>query len=258
MKYKRLGLMFLAFVWFLPAQVSEAFEIRDKVDAINVAGKQRMFTMRMLKDYLAIGENLHYKDPKRDLEQTMAAFEEADKALLAYVTDPKLKAEMEDIQKTWKEVRAMFSQPPVKEKGLLYAKTAIGFREKLNTFVNHMAETYGGTNAQTVNHSGRLRAVSQALAAAYQLKSWGVPEAKDKLVVPMKRFRASLDYLENAKETQASMRPLLTRLERIYLFFSIMDDADDTATPVLAIKRTDQMLKMANELTEKYVKSLKK
>lgn len=258
MKHNRLGMVLLALVWLLPVHMAMALEIKSDADAVNIAGKQRMYTMRMLKDYLMIGENLHYKDPKGDLEKTMAAFDESGKALEAYIKDPALKKEMNAINEQWEKVRKMFSEPPKKDQAAVYAKSAIDLREKLNTYVQHLAEHYGGSASQVVNHSGRLRAVSQALASVYQLKSWGLPDADKKLEIPMKRFRASLDYITNAKETQESMRPLLAKLEGIYLFFSVMGTADDTATPVLAIKRTDKMLKIANELTEKYVESLNK
>ncbi len=255
---RQIAVLLLPLLWLLPAHLSMALEIQSKSDAINVAGKQRMYTMRMLRDHLMMGEHLTYKKPDADLKKTVAAFDEASAALESYLKDPDLQSDMAMIQKQWRSVRTMFDTPPKKEEALVNAKSVIAFREQLNTFVNHMAKKYGGGSAQVINHAGRLRAVSQALAAAYLLKSWGVSGANDKLVVPMKHFRESLDILDKAKETVSSMRPILTRLERTYLFFEVMDDADTTTTPVLAIKKTDKMLKDADALTKMYVEALKR
>ncbi len=247
----------LALLVMLPASMIAAQEIHSNAEAINVAGKQRMYTMRMLRDYLMIGEKLNYKDPAGDLKKTIADFDEAGKALQSYVKDPKLMEEMKGIHQIWTSSRKMFSQPPVKEKALAYTKDANAFRKKLNTFVNDLSAHYGSSTAEVVNTAGRLRAVSQALAALYQLKAWGIKEASEMIKKPMKSFRDGLDYLDKAKETQASMRPILTKLERTYLFFKIMDDASDTATPALVIKETDRMLKLANTLTGQYLSALK-
>ena len=253
----RQRMLLLVLLWLLPAYMSMALEIHTNAEAVNIAGKQRMYTMRMLRDYIMIGEGLKYKNPEKDLNKTIEAFSEAGKALEGYIKDPTLKEEVKKVHQIWLTSRKMFSMPPKKEQALKHAKEAIAFRKKLNEFVTHLAAHYGGGAAEVVNTSGKLRAVSQSLAAFYLLKSWDIPEADMMLKKPMQNFRDALDYLEKAPQTTADMQPLLKKLEKIYLFFQVMDEASSTSTPVLAVKKTDQMLKVANELTEKYVKSQK-
>lgn len=258
MRGKRVTMALLALYWLLSVHVSMAQEIQNDTEAVNVAGKQRMYTMRLLRDYLMIGEKINYRDPEGDLKKTMENFEASAKALRAYIKDPVLKTEQKEIQKMWESSRKMFSQAPKREDALVYAKAATQFRKKLNIFVNHLSEHYGSSSAKVVNAAGKLRAVSQALVSVYLLKSWDIPEAGKMIKRPMKSFRESLDFCDKAPETTSAMRPTLKKLENIYLFFQIMDEANSTTTPVLAIKKTDDMLKYADELTQMYVKALKK
>jgi nitrate/nitrite-specific signal transduction histidine kinase len=231
--------------------------ITTATEAVNLAGKQRMYTMRLLRDYIMIGAKLNYRNPQEDLKHTLADFEASHEALKAYVTDPALQEELKAIDAQWHKIKTMMSQPPERSKAAEYAKGAIDFREMLNDFTNHLSKASGQTAAEAVNLSGRMRAVSQALAAGYLLRTWGLKEAKEKLKIPMKRFRASLDYLHKAPETGEAMRAKLDRLEKIYLFFEVMNGSD-TFVPTLVIKKTDTMLKVANELTQLYVDAHKK
>ena len=243
-----------ALMMLLFTAASAAGTITTPAEAVNSAGKQRMFTMRLLRDYIMIGEKMQYKNPAADLQKTIASYELSQKELMNYVTDPSLKSELDKIGVKWQEVRKMLGQSPQKELAATYAKTAIDFREVLNTFVDHLTKATGSSSTQSINLSGRLRAVSQALAALYQLRAWEMPGVEKKIMIPMERFRASLDYLESAKVTAAPMQPYLKKLEKIYRFFSVMNTAE-TFTPTLVIKKTDTMLNLASELTALYVGS---
>ncbi len=245
----------IALFWLPPTLVSGA-EIHNLNEAVNLAGRQRMYTMRMLKDYIMIGEKLAYKDPAGDLKKIKKDFQESHASLVAYVKDPTLSAELKHIGTLWNTVQKMTSEPPKKEQAGVYARGAIDFREKLNTFVDHLARSGGDDRAETIDAAGRLRAVSQALAAVYQLRAWEMPHADEAIKKPMKVFRRSLDDLKKAKETQPPMQVLLKELEKIYLFFEVMNQSK-VATPTLVIKKTDAMLHKASELTELYVQSTK-
>ena len=237
----------------LPLLASGA-EIHTLNEAVNIAGRQRMYTMRMLRDYIMIGEKLSYKDPAGDLKKIKKHFQEAHESLVHFIKDPALTEELRQIAAQWKTVDKMTNEPPRKEQAAVYAKEAITFREKLNTFVNHLAQSGGKATAEAINLSGRLRAVSQALAAVYQLRAWGMPHADEKIKIPMKRFRESLDYLNKAGETQPPMKTILDDLEKTYLFFEVMNRSK-VFTPTLVIKKTDAMLRKASRLTELYVQS---
>ena len=69
----------------------------------------------------------------------------------------------------------------------------------------------------------------------------------------MQDFRKALDYLNRAPETTAQMRPLLKRIEKIYLFFTVMNHTE-IFTPSLVVKKCDAFRNDAVELTQLYLK----
>lgn len=68
----------------------------------------------------------------------------------------------------------------------------------------------------------------------------------------MKKFRESLDFLNKVSGNDKRSKELLKDLEKTYLFFSVMEESG-TFTPSLVVKRTDEMMKKADELTRYYV-----
>jgi len=234
-----------------------AQEIKSRAEAVNLMGKERMLVMRMLKDTVMIGMKMEYHNPSEDLKKTMATFEETQAALKAYIKDPKVQEKLKAIDAKWAEAKKLLSQPPKKEQAKAYLKTMVGIREIANDATNMLSDGAKDPNSKTINLAGRLRAVSQALASIYLLETWGMEGARKKLEIPMKRFRGSLDHLEKAPVTDEKAKKILGRLEKTYLFFQVMKDAE-TFTPTLVVSKTDRMFKDAAKLTQHYVELLKK
>ena len=67
--------------------VSASAEITSMMDAVNKAGQQRMITQRMLKDYVLIGMNNTYGNPKEDLSKMIEMFDKDLNDLQKYVKD---------------------------------------------------------------------------------------------------------------------------------------------------------------------------
>ena len=243
-------------VWLTASVAVGAMEIKNNTQAVDQMGKQRMLSMRMLKDYVMMGMGNTYGDPKKDLEKTSAEFDEALKALKGYIKEGEIKEKVVELEKEWAKVRKVLEKKPEKSRAKEYLKMMVHLREVANDATNMLAKKDGdGKGHQVLNMSGRLRAVSQALAAVYMLKTWQMEGADEALKVPMKRFRGSMDYLLKAPETGPEMKKILDRLEKTYLFFQVMNESG-TFTPSLVAKKTDRMLRDASQLTRLYAEKL--
>ena len=79
-----------------------AIEITSNTDAINIAGKQRMFTQRMLKNYAMIGMNNTYGNPSEDLKKITSNFDDSISSLENYTKSDEIKKSLENIKTLWK------------------------------------------------------------------------------------------------------------------------------------------------------------
>ncbi|WP_292661292.1 type IV pili methyl-accepting chemotaxis transducer N-terminal domain-containing protein [Nitratifractor sp.] len=230
-----------------------ALEIKNDLQAINLAGSERMMSMKMLKDYILVAMNDTYKNPKKDLQKTMERFEETQRALDAYVKDPEIAEQLKKVDQMWNNAKNMLESPPKKEEALKYLKTMNILKETANEATVLLTKKSKHGTSQAVNTAGRLRAISQTIAALYMLKTWAEDKTRSSMEKVMKNFRNSLDFLKRALKNDTQAKKVLKNMEKNYLFFSMMEDAE-VFTPILVIKRTNRMLKKADDLTRYLVK----
>jgi len=87
---------------------------------INLAGRQRMLTQKMAKEYLLVALGIEPKTNQASLKRTMALFERTLKGLLdgdpeqelPGTKDPAIRAQLNKVMKLWEQYRPMLQKPP--------------------------------------------------------------------------------------------------------------------------------------------------
>ena len=107
---------------------SWAIEIESIHHAVDVAGKQRMFTQKMLKNYTMIGMQNSFGKPKEDLEKIMDAFENHLQSLHDFTKNKKIKESTERVKELWLPIKKNFK---IKSNKRECRETTRGFRGTL-------------------------------------------------------------------------------------------------------------------------------
>lgn len=74
-------------------------------DAVNIAGKQRMLTQRMLKNYAMVGMANSFGDPGKDLQQNISLFDETVKSLLALQINAEINQSLKEDVLLWESIK---------------------------------------------------------------------------------------------------------------------------------------------------------
>jgi nitrate/nitrite-specific signal transduction histidine kinase len=232
-------------------------EIHSMTEAVNIAGKQRMFTQRMLKDYAMVGMGNTFGDPVADLQQTISLFNDHLNSLKAYAKDEETKASLNKVETLWKEV-----EPELK--GTPHVSKVRSLQEKLDALLHAsdevtkaFAKASGTKSGEIVNIAGRQRMLSQRMASLYMLKVWGVkdPKFKEKLDTALAEFKEALGKLEKAPVNTDETKALLSKVKRSFIFFEMMNRSKSKFIPTLIYKKSDDILKNMNTATQLYVKN---
>ncbi|WP_294951288.1 type IV pili methyl-accepting chemotaxis transducer N-terminal domain-containing protein [Sulfurovum sp.] len=233
---------------------AEAAEIKNLSQAVDVAGKQRMFTQRMLKDYAMIGLENPFGNPKKDLQKTMTDFEDHLDALIAFNKDPKTDASLMKVKKMWTPVKAALKETPRKEKAAKMQEDLEALLKQSNEAVGLFAKQTGKESGEIINISGRQRMLSQRMASLYMLKVWGIndPKFKEKMDQAMKLFKTSLERLKASKMNTPEITALLNKAQRSFMFFEIMNRSQSKFIPALIYKKSNDILKNMNTATGLY------
>ncbi len=253
------GLMFGLFILFSFSFSSSAFSgITSLEDAVNRAGKQRMITQRLLKDYAMVGMDLRFGEPKKDLEEKIKFFDQTLTDLEALSVNDDVNQSLVKINGLWKPIKATLSVAPEQNKVASLQKDLELLLKASHENTGLISKASGSKAGEIANISGRQRMLSQRLASLYMLKVWGVddPEFATKLEKAMVDFTEAHQTLEESPLSTPEIKDKLKKVKRLFIWFEVMGRSKSGKyTPSLISKSADSILVEMDEITKLYVLS---
>ena len=232
-----------------------AFEITSASHAVDIAGKQRMFTQNMLKNYTMIGMNNQFGNPSKELITLEKDFEEHLNALILQAKTAQTKESLTVVHSLWIPILKILKETPSKEKVAGLQKSLDTLLKASDTATQAFAKESGTSSAQIVNMSGKQRMLSQRMASLYMLKVWGIddPQFEVKLQKSMDEFKTSLGKLEQTEINTDEINKELKKVKRAFMYFEMMSKSKSKYTPSLIYKKSNDILQSMNSVTHAYV-----
>ena len=256
MKITRIKSIPLLFIFTLFFTYTHAFEVKDIAHAVDVAGKQRMFTQRMLKNYAMVGLGNAFGNPEEDLKRIIYLFEEHLNALIIFNKDTLTNESLLKVQTLWIPIKLSLSKTPTKANAGKMQEDLETLLKQANDATQLFAKQTGKASGEIINISGRQRMLSQRMASLYMFKVWGINDLqfKDKMTKALALFKTSQEKLLASTMNTAEIRTLLLQSKKSFMFFEMMNKSTTKFIPTLIYKKSNDILKNMNIVTGLYVK----
>ncbi|MBK6289914.1 MAG: type IV pili methyl-accepting chemotaxis transducer N-terminal domain-containing protein [Gammaproteobacteria bacterium] len=211
------GLLFVALPLPVHADTSTAAATPiDVVSAVNMAGRQRMLSQRMVKAYLMLGQGIAPEDARTLLQGSIAQFEAHLAALKAFQPTPKVRHANSALEGEWAKCKARLTAPPSRTGAVELYDAG----EALQQAAHSVVLAYVDVNEAAIDHLvglvGRQRMLSQRMAKFYFYRSWGLYDAPADMELHLSRaqFTASLIQIDRSPLVSVQAKAALAQLRR--------------------------------------------
>lgn len=228
----------------------------EPMSLVNRAGEQRMLSQRVVKFYGQLGLGVVPAQSRAGLADSMRRFEtNLDVLGPEAARAPDTAQAFDRLALAWKPIRAAASRPPTPESAQALARLAEDVLAAAEWLTRTMENASGRPISQAINIAGRQRMLSQRVAKAYMLRSWGVDasSASAQMGTAVQEFGAALALLMARPENTDEIRGELQDLELQWDWLRSAVSAEGaTSYPLIVAEASEAILVSTNRITRLY------
>jgi Type IV pili methyl-accepting chemotaxis transducer N-term len=228
----------------------------EPISPVNRAGEQRMLSQRTVKFYCQVGMEVMPSHSRIQLQDSIARFDANLVALKPVAATSQETAQaFERLVRAWGPLRAATAIPASRESALILARHAEDVLAAAERLTRSMEDASGQPESRAINLAGRQRMLSQRLAKAYMLRSWGVDSAavREEMDAAANEFNAALALLvarpENTGQINSELQDLALQWE--WLQTAVASEGAATYRLIVA-EASEAILVAADRITRLY------
>jgi nitrate/nitrite-specific signal transduction histidine kinase len=232
----------------------------QKQNLVDMAGKQRMLSQRIVKDYLYKGRKVATAKASKQLSSSTTEFSKALKTLNSSLNDEEIKNLLEFVEMSFNDFKEITKQPF----DLDNAQIALDLSESLlegsqfvvDSIKSSSTISKDKTKSAIIAKSGKHRMLSQRIAKYYIAYQSGIKDKNtvDQMKATVKEFDKNHKELMANKSNSTEINQKLNNVDKLWkIVYKFYNAIEKGGLPFIVFKSTDDITKKMDEITKLYV-----
>ncbi len=259
-----------AVVIFALSEVSIAEEVKapstnetvisDTVKLIDIAGKQRMLSQRIAKDYLYAGRKVAISKANKQLKASLSELINSHKTLVKSINDPDIVNLLAFVEMSTEDFEATAKEKFTIDNAQLVIDLSESMLEGSQYVVDSLKQTVKIEESKIVGQAGKQRMLSQRIAKYYIAYQAGIKDKNtvDQMKAAVAAFtEAHMALMANSANTP-EINKKLNEIDRLWkIVYKFYLNIEKGGLPLIVFNTTDNITKKMNKITGLYVELYK-
>ncbi len=231
-----------------------------KVQLINIAGKQRMLSQRIAKDYMYEGKKIATSKASKQLKASLGEFSSAHKKLLASINDPEIKNLLAFVEMSNDDFKSIVNKPFNLDNAQLALDLSESMLEGSQYVVDSLTVGSKHKESDIVAKSGKQRMLAQRIAKYYIAYQAGIKDKNsvDQMKEAVKMFTQNHNALMNNKTNTTQINQKLNEINKLWkIVYKFYLQIEKGGLPFIVFTTTDNITKKMDDITKLYVELYK-
>jgi len=234
--------------------------IADTVKLIDMAGKQRMLSQRIAKDYLYAGNKVAPAKANKQLKKSLVELLEAHKVLVESINDDEIKNLLAFVEMSTEDFSITSKEAFTIDNAQLVIDLSESMLEGSQYVVDSLKETVKIQESKIVGQAGRQRMLAQRIAKYYIAYQSGIKDKNtvDQMKEAVKKFSESHEILLKNSANTPEINRKLNEIDRLWkIVYKFYLNIEKGGLPLIVFNTTDTITKKMNSITGLYVELYK-
>ncbi len=227
---------------------------------IDIAGRQRMLSQRIAKDYMYKGKGVATGKASWQLKISIGEFSTSHNKLLSAINDPEIKNLLEFVKMSSEDFNAIVNQPFDMDNAQLALDLSESMLEGSQYVVDSLKSSSKHKESVIIAKAGKQRMLSQRIAKYYIAYQSGIKDDNtvNQMKESVKEFKQNHDFLMKNVTNTSAINQKLNKIDKLWkivnkFYLSI----EKGGLPFIVFTTTDDITSKMNEITKLYVELYK-
>ncbi len=232
----------------------------SELSLIDIAGKQRMLSQRIAKDYLYAGKKIATSKAKKQLKASLDEFQSAHKKLVSSINDPEIKNLLKFVEMSSGDFKSIVTKPFNLDNAQLALDLSESMLEGSQYVVDSLKKSKKVGESKIVAKSGKQRMLAQRIAKYYIAYQSGIKDQNTiyQMKEAVKEFSNNHKELMQNKSNSSAINQKLNDVDKLWkIVYKFYLNIEKGGLPFIVFSTTDDITKKMDKITKLYVELYK-